>query len=112
MVSLYTVMYISRWFDFLTDFFGREVDCLMRSSTANTACLLLPYVQIHGGRICFTAPLSVYSHLDDPHDYLGVDSVLSFSRCQMIAAGGGGEGGLESIVLHTIYYNVYSIYSI
>ena len=30
----------------------------------------------------------------------------------MIAAGGGGEGGLRSIVLHTIYYNVYIQYNI
>jgi hypothetical protein len=36
-VSLCTVMYIRRWFDFVTDFFEREVDCLLSRSTANNA---------------------------------------------------------------------------
>ena len=31
MISLYNVIYnISRWFDFATDFYGLEVDCLLR----------------------------------------------------------------------------------
>ena len=46
MISLYTVMYISRWFNFETDFYGREVDCLMSTNTISKALVQDSFLHI------------------------------------------------------------------